>query len=209
MDSDAGCKVDRVIETYGLEDADPRHESIGDGLLARWRGEDGHSTVGYRPLTDWFNRRLLRSVSLSHGRAIDGGRVEHDYDALTGDDDLRREEVVESLRADGIDATAVYEAMVSWGTMRTHLTECLDGHKEREPAGDWERDTIQMARSFAQEKVESALSSLETKGELRGVDRATVTVQVQIECTECPTRTPLDVALDRGYVCAKHAGSES
>lgn len=204
MASTAGCKVDRTVETYGLEGADPRHESIHEGLLARWRGEDEHAEVGYRTLTEWFNERLLWQVCLEHGRETAGGRVEHEYEVLTGDDELRREEVMESLEADGIDARRVREDMVSWGTMRTHLTDCLDGEKETTPAGDWERDAVAMARTFAGEKVESALASLASKGELAGLDRATVEVQVHVRCRECPTRVPLDVALDRGYVCERH-----
>lgn len=199
------CKVDRVVEEYGLEGVDPRHESIHEGLLARWRGDDGHEESGYRTLTGWFNRRLLWRVSVDHGRDTAGGRVEHDYDALTGQDDLRREEVIDSLGADGIDADRLLSDMVSWGTMRTHLTDCLDGEKDADPAGEWERDSIEMARSFAREKVEDALSSLESRGELDGVDRASVSIQVQVQCEECPTRVPLEVALERGYVCETHA----
>ncbi|MEF8782152.1 MAG: hypothetical protein V5A39_09675 [Haloarculaceae archaeon] len=204
MSAGNGCKVDRVVGEYGLEDVDPRHGSIHEGLLARWHGDSGHEKAGYRTLTGWFNRRLLWRVSIDHGRDTAGGRVEHDHEALTGDDDLRREEVMDSLRADGIDADRLLSDMVSWGTMRTHLTDCLDGEKESDPAGEWERDSIEMARSFAREKVQSALSSLESRGELEGVDRAAVSIQVQIQCEECPTRVPLEVALERGYVCETH-----
>jgi hypothetical protein len=205
MVTGSGCKLDRVIAEYGLEEADPAHASIHEGLLARWRGESGHSEAGYRTLTEWFNRRLLWRVCADHGRDVAAGRVEHDYEALTGEDDLRRAEVVESLGADGIDADRLRADMVSWGTMRTHLTGCLDGEKEPTSGGDWERDTIEMARSFAREKVESALTSLGSKGELDGVARTSVSVQVQVQCEECPTRVPLEVALDRGYVCGTHA----
>jgi hypothetical protein len=204
MSAGNGCKVDRVVEEYGLEDVDPRYGSIHEGLLARWHGDSGHEKAGYRTLTGWFNRRLLWRVSIDHGRDTAGGRVEHNHEALTGDDDLRREEVMDSLRADGIDADRLLSDMVSWGTMRTHLTDCLDGEKESEPAGEWERDSIEMARSFAREKVQSALSSLESRGELEDVDRAAVSIQVQIQCEECPTRVPLEVALERGYVCETH-----
>lgn len=204
MDADAECKVDRTIESYGLAGADPRHDSIHEGLLARWHGEDGHTESGYRTLTAWFNKRLLRSVYTDHGRAIDGGRLDSDYDALTGEDDLLEAEVIESLRADGIDATALRDALVSYGTMRTHLTECLGGEKTRAASGDWERESVRMAESFAREKVESAVASLGRKGSLDGVADASVVVQVALECDRCPTRVPLNVALDRGYVCADH-----
>ena len=208
MGSSSGCKIDRVVGAYGLAGADPRHASIHDGLLARWQGTDGHSAVGYRTLTGWFNRRLLQRACVENGRDIAGGRVDHDYEALTGDDELRRAEVEESLRADGVDADSLVEDMVSWGTMRTHLTGCLDGTKER-GGGDWECDAVGMAKTFARGKVEEALSSLGAKGDLDGFDRASVSIQVQMQCEACPTRVPLEVALDRGYVCETHSGGTS
>lgn len=210
MPRDPGCKVDRVVAEYGLDDGASDAESIHDRLLARWTGADGRSAEGYRTLTAWFNERLLRRVYEDHGREALGTRVEHDYEALVGDDEFRREDVLESLRADGIDADAILEDLVSWGTMRTHLQECLDGEKDTDSAdGDWERDTVSMAESFAAEKVESALSSLASKGELAGVDDASVSVQVHLTCDHCPTRVPFDVALDRGYVCERHSDTDA
>lgn len=210
MVPEEGCKVDRTIERYDLDVIDPRHESIDEGLLARWRGDDGHDAVGYRSLTNWFNKRLLRRVFDEHGRDALGGRVDNDYEALTGDDELHRQEVDESLRADGIDATRVREDMVSWGTMRTHLRDCLGGEKPTERSRtDWEHRSVEMAKSVTREKAESALSSLASKGEIAGVDRSSVSVQIQLQCDRCPTRVPLDVALEQGYVCEQHAGTEA
>jgi hypothetical protein len=205
MDTDGRCKVDRVVDRYGLRDADPRYADIDEGLMTRWTGTGATEAVGYRTLTDWFNRRLLRRVYDERGRETLAGRVEHDYEALTGDDDLRRGEVAESLAGDGIDAEELRGAMVSWGTMRTHLQGCLGGEKEVQ-GGDWERDAIRMARSFAGQKVEEALSALAADGVVRGVDRSELSVQFQLRCEACPTRVTLAEALDRGYVCADHAG---
>lgn len=209
MDADDTCKVDEVIDRYDLETADPRYETLNEGLVRRWVGTDEQESLGYRPLTEWFHKRLLRRVYDQNGRDSLGDRVEHDYRALTSDDDLVREEIIESLAADGIDGRAVREAFVSWGTMRTHLKECLDATKETESAeSDWERETVEMARSFAVEKVESAVSSLRTKERVAGLEDASVSVQVQLDCDQCPTRVPFQVALERGYVCADHAEGE-
>jgi hypothetical protein len=213
MDAATTCKVDEVVDRYDLERADPRYESLNEGLLHRWRGSDGRDAVGYRPLTEWFHKRLLRRVYDEHGRETLGERIEHEYRALTGDDEILREEVVESLAADDIDAAAIREDLVSWGTMRTHLQECLEGTKPSEPSsGDWERETVAMARSFATEKVEQAVSSLSSKNDLAGREDVSVAVEVQLACAHCPTRVPFEVALDRGYVCEDHAagiGSET
>jgi hypothetical protein len=205
MESDFGCKVDRVIEEYELDAADPRHDRIDDGLLARWRGDDEYTAEGFRPLTEWFNKRLLRRVFDEHGRDALGARVDHDYEMLTGDDDLLREEVIESLADDGIDGARVRKDLVSWGTMRTHLQDCLNGEKDaRTKETDWERTSVDMATSFAREKIETVLNSLASDGELEGVETSSVAVQVQVSCDACPTRVPLDVALERGYVCEEH-----
>lgn len=205
MGSHDGCKVDRSIEQYDLDAVEPRHASLDRGLLARWRGEDGHDAVGYRRLTEWFNKRLLRRVFDEHGRDTLGDRVAHDHAALTGDDELRRHEVSESLRADGIDAGGIRSAMVSWGTMRTHLLDCLGGEKPTDPSRtDWEHNSVEVATSVAREKAETALSSLASKDQISGVDRSSVSVQIQLQCEACPTRVPLDVALEQGYVCEHH-----
>jgi hypothetical protein len=205
MATDPGCKVDTAVERYGLASADPVYETIDEGLLKRWKGDDDRSPTGYRSLTEWFNKRLLKQVYDEHGRESLGARVDSDYEALRSDDDLLSEETVESLRSDGVDAERVRDDMVSWGTMRTHLQECLDGEKAPQAARtEWERESIEKAREVTREKAESALSSLATKGEIDGVDSASVEVRIQISCGHCPTRVPFDVAAERGYVCEQH-----
>jgi hypothetical protein len=210
MTGNSECKVDEVISRYDLDTADPRYESLDEGLLTRWTGTDGRDAMGYRTLTEWFNKRLLRRVYDRHGREMLGDRIDHDYKTLTSDDDLVREDAIADLEADGIDGEAVRNDMVSWGTMRTHLQECLGGTKAQPTSSsDWERETVAMAQSFATDKVESALSSLSTKGRLAGVEESTVAVQIQLQCDHCPTRVPFDVALERGYVCEQHAEVEA
>ncbi|WP_227378411.1 rod-determining factor RdfA [Haladaptatus halobius] len=205
MPTENGCKVDHVIERYGLEEVNSRYASIDERLLARWIGDERHTAEGYRSLTEWFNKRLLREVFNEHGRDALGARIEHDYGLLIGDDDLLREEVTESLEADGIDADQVREDMVSWGTMRTHLLNCLNGEKEQKTSSsDWERESVEMAKSFAREKVEDALSSLASKEKIDGIETSSVSVQIQVSCDICPTRVPLEVALEQGYVCEQH-----
>ncbi|SEW29899.1 rod-determining factor RdfA [Natrinema salifodinae] len=209
MSPDPGCKVDATIDRYGLESADPRHESLNAGLLARWRGTDGHSEVGYRTITEWFNKRLLKRVYDEQGRESIESQLDGDYQALTADDELVREETIERLSAVGIDGEQVHGDMVSWGTMKKHLTECLNGTKERATARtDWERNSIAVAQEVVIEKVDEALSSLATKGELDGVSSSSVEVQLHLHCDECPTRVPLTVAVERGYVCERHSDRE-
>jgi len=205
MSLDTSCKIDGVIKRYELQSADPIYDSINEGLLARWTGGGKRTAMGYRSLTEWFNKRLLKASYDEHGRETLGARLESDYEVLKSDDDLISEEVVESLRADGIDSDRLQRDLVSWGTMRTHLKECLDGHKEPQTAStNWEQESIQKVTEIAEQKTESALSALANKGTLAGGETAGIDVQIQLSCQSCPTRVPFDIALERGYVCEEH-----
>jgi DNA-binding transcriptional ArsR family regulator len=131
--------------------------------------------------------------------------VSSEYEALTGDDELAREEVLEDLRSDGIDAAAVVDDMVSWSTLRHHLKDCLEAEKApARAATDWERESVRIAQERTAQKVSDALRSLESKGELPQAERAEVAVQVQLSCPECPVRVSLAEALNRGYICREH-----
>jgi DNA-binding transcriptional ArsR family regulator len=202
----SGCKIDILAERYGLDEREARYESLDDRLLTRWTGADGNDSVGYRQLTVWFNRQLLRTTYDEHGRDTTGNRVENDYEALTGDDELLREEVRDDLAADGIDADSLQQDFVSWSTMRTHLKNCLEGEKViRESDSDWQRRSVEIAKNISKSKVHEALPSLEDSGKLGGGEDANVEIQVLLSCPECPTRIPFSDALDRGFVCNEHS----
>jgi len=205
MAADSGCKVDAVIDKYGLASADPVYGSLDEGLLARWTGADDRTEMGYRSLTAWFNKRLLKRVYTKHGRETLDTRIDSDYETLRGDDDLRRDELIERLETVGIPGETLQNDMVSWGTMRTHLNDCLDGRKEpQEATTDWERESVATAKTVVERKAETALSSLAKKGDIDGGDAAEIEAQIQLGCPDCPTRVPFDVAVQRGYVCKQH-----
>lgn len=204
------CKLASVADRYGLDAVARDSRTLDEELVARWTGEEGFQEQGYRTLTEWFNRRLLKRVYDRNGRETTGARLDSDYEALVGDDELTRLEVIDDLAAEGIDAEAVRTDMISWSTMRTHLTECLDAEKEpAEATTDWERDTIDIARNHARGKIEEAVSSLGNKGNLAGGASADVAVDVSLECDQCSTSAPLVVALERGYVCGTHHRQEA
>lgn len=205
-----GCKVEFVTDRYDLDAHESRFGSVDDRLLARWTGAGESESVGYRTLAEWFNKRLLRVAYDEHGRETTGTRVDSDYEALTGDDDLVRQEVLEDLAGDGIDGDRLVEDMVSWSTLRTHLTSCLDGEKPTASGtSDWERENVDVARAIAVSNVEEAVSSLETKGALPGGEAAEIQVQVLLSCPDCPTRIPFADAVERGFVCKDHLGPDA
>lgn len=204
MSGHGGCKVEVVTDTYDLGPAGDRYGSLDDYLLARWTGTDGRDPVGYRTLADDFNRRLLQRVYENHGREVLAARLEADLETLTGDNELRRGELLDALAADGVDADRLRRDLISWGTMANHLKGCLNGEKPRAAAEtDWERRSIDIATDRAESKIREAVSALATKGELP--PDTEVDLQVQLGCTECQARVPLSIAMDRGYICETHA----
>lgn len=203
------CKLGSVAVRHDLGPSTAEFDSLDEELEARWTGSDGFQEHGYRTLTEWFNRRVLKRVYDQHGRETTGTRLESEYEALMGADELTRLEVVDDLAADGIDADSLLQDTISWSTMRTHLTECLEGTKERAKATtDWERDTIEIARGHAKGKIAEAVASLGSKNKLAGGTEAAISVDIQLECDQCSTSVPLVVALDRGYVCGTHHKQE-
>ncbi|GAA0511598.1 hypothetical protein SAMN04488066_10446 [Halorubrum aquaticum] len=203
------CKIDAAIDEYGVDVAQSGYDGVDDYLLRRWRGDDGRSADGYRTLTDWFNKRLLKRVYDEHNREATGVRLEGEYEALRSDDDLVRREVADDLRGDGIEVEELTASMPSWSTMRHHLNDCLEGSKPTETAtSEWELESVRIAADRAAEKAEKAVGSLASKGELADGDDVEIDVDIQLTCPVCHVRTPFREAVDRGYVCREHAERE-
>jgi len=195
----ACCKVGAAIDRYSLG------EGFNQRLIDRWTGTDRPEAEGYRPLTDWFNRRLMKHAFDRNGLDTTGVRIDREYRALTGSDHLAGEEVRMSLTDSGLDVDTLERSFVSWSTMKRHLTDCLEAEKELpEAQTEWERNSIAIARGQLEAKVDAALSSLHSKGELPGGTDATIAVTVELTCPECHLRVPLETALDRGHICPDH-----
>lgn len=209
MDHEHCCKLGSVSDRYAVTPDTAEFSTLDEALLARWQGEGGYREHGYRTLTEWFNRRLLKRVYDQQGRETTGTRLESEFEALTAGDELTRLELMDDLATQGIDAETVLEDMISWSTMRMHLTECLDAEKETETATtQWERESIEIARTHAASKINEAVASLGSKNRVAGADEASVSVDVTLECNQCSTSVPLVVAMDRGYVCGTHHRQE-
>lgn len=204
------CKIDTVIAKYDLDQPNPRYDTIDNYLLTRWTGTDGREADGYRPLTDWFNKRLLKRIYDVHNRETIGTRIDSEYAALTDDATLMRQEVIDDLAQDGIDIEAIRSDMVSWSTMRHHLNDCLDGKKDTS-AGDsgWEKRSVEIAHDQAVAKTEKALRSLTSKGVLPSGESAEIDITIQLSCPHCPVRIPFEDAIKRGYVCDEHLSSDT
>ncbi|AFO58904.1 MULTISPECIES: rod-determining factor RdfA [Natrinema] len=205
-----GCKVDTLIERHSLTVPAPEYDSVNEYLVARWTGSDGRSADGYKALTEWFNKRLLKRLYEEHDRDTVTVHLDREYELITGDETLHRDELAADLATDGLDIDEIDSELPSWSTMRHHLKDCLEAEKDTQPADtDWETDTVRMAREQATEKAQSVLSSLASKGRLRNGEQADVDVQVKLSCPECSVRVPFADAVERGYVCETHFDAES
>lgn len=199
------CKVDSLTERYDLSSPDPDHETLDAYLLARWTGADGTASEGYQSLTHRFNRQLLRRLYEQHDRDATSIRLNSEYEVLTGEQDFRYEEVAADLASDGIEADRVRGLLISWSTMRRHLKNCLNGEKNPSSSTtNWELNSVALAQRQTEEKVSAALRSFVSKQQLPEASKADIDVQIKLSCPECPTRVPLEDALERGYVCKDH-----
>lgn len=205
---DSCCKVGRVVEKRALHQ-ESRKESIDEYLLDRWLGKGEYSETGIRPLTDWFNKQLLKEEYAENGRSTATTRLESDYEALRTDDEIIRGEVIDDLETDDIAGEDIATDFISKSTLQRHLTDCLGGEKEtdRRSESNWEQDRIEYVRETIAENVEGALRSLENRGELPGATEADMEVPVVLRCPECTTRVRFKTARERGYICDDHLGS--
>lgn len=205
-----GCKVDTLIERYALTVPDPGYASVDEYLEVRWTGADGRSADGYKTLTEWFNKRLLKRLYEEHGRDTVRVHLDREYEVITGDDEIQRDELAADLATDGLDIDEIDSDLVSWSTMRHHLKGCLEAEKETaEASTDWETNTVQKAQERTAEKTRSVLSSLTSKERLPDAQRANVDVQVKLSCPDCSVRVPFEDAVERGYVCETHLENDT
>jgi hypothetical protein len=193
-----GCKVCRVLDERGMQGYESR-------LVAQWKGEAGQRK-GYRNLSKWLNVTILRREMDRSGMSTLGNEAESQYERLQREDTVA-EEVRTNLRTAGIPIDSVEADFVSYGVVRTHLTECLGESYEHEE-GDWEAESIEMTRSFAESKLSEAVRSASKKGKLEAVGDISVSVSIELECEATHVRVPIDQALRRGYVSKPQAGSE-
>lgn len=199
------CKVGRLINRHDLDPLIGGTSSINDRLLARWTGDDGRSAIGYRSLTDWFNKQILKRTYQEIGHETIESHLASDYEILTEGDHLERIEVEDHLAATGVDVNSLKSDFISWSTMRNHLNDCLDGEKDTDPSSSsWAEESVEIARKQAAEKTKAAVRALESKRKLAQGSDAEISVQVLLECPDCPTRVSFETARERGYVCQTH-----
>ncbi len=210
MDTNYCCKVGRITAKYDLAEHILADE-IDTILTKKWLGKGIHPNTALRPLTDWFNQKLLRSVYTEYNRKAIEPQLQAEYEALVGDDEDRRQLIFEDLEQDGIDAATLEADLISTSSLYRHLTQCLAVNKETKRGNsdtEWEKDKIEYAKQMSTDRITEVLQSWENKGELPNASEAVVSVDIYVECPICAKRSSVRQAHNRGYICEEHLASD-
>ena len=202
------CKVGKAIDKYGLE-----HSVVGGDLnqymLARWMGKNEYPETGLRPLADWLNQKILKTVYTDHDRNTLDSRIESDFEALTSDEDEKRFAIVDDLESDGINGEQLLDDFISSTTLYRHFTKCLDEEKTRNVSGDEDAaegamERIQYSRNNVKGHIHENLKTLENRGKIPHASDAEISIPVLLGCPVCSAQVQLERALERGYICEEH-----
>jgi len=202
------CKVDSLIEGFSISPPGSQFEDIDDFLVQRWRGDDGRPALGYKKLTRWFNKRVLRAVYEDACRSTVTTHVDAEYELITGDESVERVELAADLEGDGLDIEELAKMLPSHGTVRKHLKVCLDAEKDvsTSPRPRGKRiESMKQAEQMAASKAGQILPSFAKADELPLAEEADVAVEIKVACPVCKTRVPVLVAIERGYICSTHS----
>jgi len=201
------CKVGALIEQYNIESASTETD-VQDYLIQRWVGRGEYTPTGLRPLKDWLNKQVLKTVYTNNNRDTFDSRIASEYEALTGEDVDTA--ILEDLSADGIEPEALRSDLISTATLYRHLTNCLEVDKSTESENtptEWERDKLEYAKTVVEKSLQDSLQSLDNKGKLPGASNAAIATEVVLSCPECNTQVGFERALARGYICQDHMGA--
>lgn len=192
MESEYGCKVCRVLGERDIE-------HYNDRILSQWQG-DGPQRKGYRQLATWLNVTLLRREMDEVGLPTLGEEAASKYERLDADE-ASASEVKSMLEREGIDVERLQSDFVSYGVVRTHITECLEAEYEKTGDSQWEQESVDIARDRATDKIREAVVSLVNKEKISASTDLEVHLSVELECESCQSRVPLRRAIHRGRVC--------
>lgn len=172
------CKVDVLTEDYGLDAPGSQYDSLDDYLGSRWVGDDGRSASGYRTLTEWFNLRLLETIYRENGRSLPRTHITNEYRLIRGEASIDRTDLAADLEGDGLDIDELEKLLVSHGTIRFHLKNCLDVEKNYTQSRDREiyRKNIETTKHLAGAKVGRTIEKPAASGELPLADDAELSV---------------------------------
>ncbi|QZA89585.1 hypothetical protein K0C01_05495 [Salinarchaeum sp. IM2453] len=200
------CKVGRVIEEYNLQDA-VQADSVDEYLLRRWNGTEDYPETGLRPLRDWFNKKIIETTYEEHEVSIVDSRLKSDYQTLDSGEELERQGLLDELEAKGIDSEELISNLISTSTLYRHLTNCLEGNKERDEAkrSNWQKERVEYVEDIVEENMQEIISSLGSGDSLYKADDIPIKTQIIVECPVCGTQSRIEKVLRDKEICSEHA----
>lgn len=195
-------KVERVIETYGLD-------GLGDELERRWLGVDG-DRQSLRKLANEFNQRVLdTALDDADAQTIDG-EIENLYRLLTDDDVSAgaRTQAETKLSRVGVDGETLRQDFVSHQAIHTYLTEVREANlPEDEPSAEAtirsQQETILRLRNRLVAVIDRSLESLRDAGHL-SLGSFDAMVSATVYCNDCGVSYDLaDLLRRRACDCAE------
>lgn len=187
-------KIERVIETYGLD-------GIGDELERRWTGVDGDSE-STRDLATYFNCRVLETAIERSDVTVVSEDVTELYEALTDESVESDSTLVRSrLQRGGLDIEVVESAFVSHQTIYRYLTD-QRGATQSTPSDEERLDNgskrIQRLQGRTTAVTTETIESLE-RHDLLTVGQFDVLHDVQILCRDCGRSYDVTTLLEQGH----------
>ncbi len=194
-DSRRRTKVERVIDTYELEE-------WGARLEAEWLGEGGNRT-SLRDLATEFNIAVLQEALREAGGTPTRRDVENTYEILTDDDATSSERIRKrrSLERTGVDIDDVRSDFVTHQAIHTYLTTVreaeLPKNDDDESRRERKKETIQRLASRTQVVTDSTIDEL-VRAELLTEQNYDVLVSVTVVCENCGTTYTVGELIDSG-----------
>jgi len=187
--SETTCKVDRVAEVRGLSELD-------DQLRERWTGG-----TSLRDLETYVNEQVLRAAMRTAGMDPIDGEVATLYRILSNDEVSVGERVTAESRLErnGVDLAEVRDDFVSYGTVRTHLRDCLNVETSREESFDVDdaRRTVLRLLSRTEAVTERTIERL-TNTDALTVPDPSVGLSLRVACGDCGDEYTFSELLRRG-----------
>jgi len=196
-----------MMNRYQIRSPD-KFDSVDNYLVTRWCGLGDVQKTGLRPLTDWFNKRVLKSVYSRQKRHCIASHVGSDYNLLHSSSKNQRSDrqvLLTDLHQDGIDGEAVSNDFVSTTTLYRHLINCLGAKKEREKSDtEWELNQVSYICDRANNDFKNVLTSLDNKERITGAADVDTNTTLYLKCPQCSREVSFERAIDQGYVCQDH-----
>lgn len=182
------CKIDDTIAEFDLT-------ALNERLVSRWRG-DNTERLGVRKLADYYNRQVLRAVLRRAGDQVRADQADYIYRVLTadpaaGDTEItvsQQEQWRSTLSNAGVEFDTVKtKYWVSYTTVYTHLTQCLNESSPDTSSSRTVSDEMDVMRRLAtkSEKIAAAGVKRQVAGESGIEDRFEFDADVQIRCSQC------------------------